>query len=296
MIVTAYSDIHAAIDAINRGQVTRYITKPWRDDEFRGVIRTGIEIFHLNHLIRDLESKMFHADRQVTVQVVLSKVAHEIANPLASLIANLSVIASTAKQLPRPDDDEMAGDLFEALEISAEDARLGAGHLEAIIRRMRRGDVEDAPAGGVDLRKVVEATVSIVRAEVARKARLEINAHQSPLVVADPTRVGQILVNLLLNAAEAIAAGEPKDNVIAVEIDRNGSWAQLKVRDSGCGIPKGNQESVFDPLFSTKNGVNSGLGLSITRDLVLKLGGRITMESTVGQGSVFTVELPAVDE
>ncbi len=129
------------------------------------------------------------------------------------------------------------------------------------------------------------------RAIVVERRRAEL-----PPVIADPHRLQQVVVNLLLNAADAVA-GAPEKRIV-VETARRSSadpeWVQLRVSDTGHGIDPAHLPALFDPFFTTKEpGKGTGLGLAIAKPVVEAMGGTIRAESAPGRGATFTVELPA---
>ena len=116
----------------------------------------------------------------------------------------------------------------------------------------------------------------------------------TPPVIANKARLGQVLLNLLVNAAHAIPDGDPESTEISVatRCDDRGRVI-IEVRDTGAGIPDDVKRRIFEPFFTTKGGRGSGLGLSICQSIVTALGGGITFESQLGRGSSFHVVLPA---
>jgi CheY-like chemotaxis protein len=117
----------------------------------------------------------------------------------------------------------------------------------------------------------------------------------APAVEADEARLGQVFINLLVNAAQAIPEGHTDANEVRVKTFTSAAGkAVIEVRDTGCGIPAALRSRIFDPFFTTKPiGIGTGLGLSICHNIVSALGGEISVESREGAGTIFRVELPA---
>ena len=115
-------------------------------------------------------------------------------------------------------------------------------------------------------------------------------------VIANPARIGQVFLNLLINAAQAIPEGAPLENEVRVVARMNSpEFVLVEVHDTGSGITPEARDRLFDPFFTTKDvGVGTGLGLYVCRNLVTAIGGAITVESRTPRGSVFRVRLPAV--
>ena len=131
-------------------------------------------------------------------------------------------------------------------------------------------------------------------AELRHRARLRVDLGGVAPVAIDETRLGQILVNLLINAAHAIAPGHPTTQEVVISAHARGDRVVLEVRDTGCGMAPEVQARIFEPFFTTKPvGVGTGLGLAICHGIVGSVGGDISCESQVGVGTVFRVSLPA---
>jgi CheY-like chemotaxis protein len=134
--------------------------------------------------------------------------------------------------------------------------------------------------------------------EIRQRARLVKEYDNVPLVLANPGQLGQVFLNLLLNAAHAIEREEPENNIIRVVTQKSANGEiVIEVSDTGKGIPPESQPRIFDPFFTTKPiGVGTGLGLSVCHGIVRSLGGTITVESEAQRGSTFRVVLPAAPE
>jgi CheY-like chemotaxis protein/two-component sensor histidine kinase len=178
------------------------------------------------------------------------------------------------------------------------DARQAAERVRVIVRDLKtfsRGDDEKIEA--VDLRRVIESTLNLVWNEIRHRARLVKDFGSTPNVRANEARLGQVVLNLLLNAAQAIPEGDAQSNEIRIVTSVAGEFVALEVRDTGAGISRIAREHLFEPFFTTKPlGLGTGLGLSICHGIVTALGGRIEVESQEGQGSTFRVLLPVATE
>ena len=143
------------------------------------------------------------------------------------------------------------------------------------------------------MRTVLEQAVALARGEIAPKARVTASYLPAPLVRASSRQLGQVFVSLLINAAQAIPAGAPDAHHVGVELDTSeAGWARVAIADTGSGISAEVLPRIFEPLFSTKRGAGMGIGLAIVREVVEGLGGRISIESEPGHGTLFIIELP----
>jgi signal transduction histidine kinase len=172
----------------------------------------------------------------------------------------------------------------------------GSHRVSEIVRDLKtfsRGDEERR--GPVDVHAVLDLCASMARSEIRHRARLVREYGSLPPVQANETRLGQVFLNLIVNAAQAIPEGsDVKDHEIRVTTWRDETgWAVIAVKDTGSGISPENLGRLFSPFFTTKPaGVGTGLGLSICHGIITGMGGRITVESELGRGTVFRVFLP----
>jgi CheY-like chemotaxis protein/anti-sigma regulatory factor (Ser/Thr protein kinase) len=152
---------------------------------------------------------------------------------------------------------------------------------------------ESAFSTPVDVNRLMTSAVTLARSELRNRARVEVDLGELPPLPGDHARLGQVFVNLLINAAQAIPPGNEEGNEILVRTRAFDGYVQIEVSDTGVGIPRENLARIFDPFFTTKApGEGTGLGLAISFDLVKRAGGTIDVESEVGRGTKFMVKLP----
>jgi CheY-like chemotaxis protein len=146
------------------------------------------------------------------------------------------------------------------------------------------------------LNHVIESSIGLARTEIRHKARIERRLEPVPRVSGTENRLGQVMLNLVLNAAQAIPPGKADENCIEVStaLDASGKHVVVTVREGGGGIAPADLPQIFSALFTTKAS-GTGLGLAICERIVRNLGGRIEVESTPGSGSTFRVFLVVAD-
>jgi signal transduction histidine kinase len=251
---------------------------------------------------RRMREQLLISERMASAGTLAAGVAHEINNPLAVVAANLEILADTlaqlvpeAKALGTGPSSWLQGRLAEAAEPLA-DAREGVIRIRDIVRDVKLfSSSRSEEHGPVDLRAVIESSLRMAWNEIRHRACLQKDYGDVPPVDANEGRLGQVLLNLFVNAAQAIPEGDAANNKIRVTTrSLPGNRVAVEVLDTGAGIPREIVDRIFEPFFTTKPiGVGTGLGLSICHRIITDLGGELSVESEVGRGSVFRVVLPA---
>jgi PAS domain S-box-containing protein len=239
--------------------------------------------------VKAVQAQLMQSDRLASVGMVAAGVAHEINNPLAYLSAALDYLGEHRDELGAPALRE------EVLRALAE-ARDGADRVRHVVRDLRTfSGLREERRTRLELAPILEAAIHLAANQLRYRARVVRDFRPAPAVMADEARLGQVVLNLLINAAQAIPEGNADANEIRVSTatDESGR-AVVEVHDTGAGIPPEIADRIFDPFFTTKpHGVGTGLGLSICRNIVLALGGEIGVESSRGGGTTLRVTLPA---
>jgi PAS domain S-box-containing protein len=270
-----------------------------------------------------LQRRLEFADRLAALGTMAAGVAHEVNNPLAVIMANLALISqamddgggATGGNGNSHSHDPGAGHpsterapqertplpRFEGLDAATlrdilDDTSLAAERVRRIVADLRSfTQPSDEDEGPIDLARALRRALQSTAHEFRHRARVWAELGPLPEVEGSELRLGQVFVNLLVNAGHAIAPGRAHENRVQVmaRTDSRG-WAVIEVRDTGQGIPPDIQGKIFDPFFTTKApGLGTGLGLSVCHGIVTSLGGDITFESEIGKGTVFRVRLPA---
>lgn len=242
-----------------------------------------------------LAARLLVVDRMSVMGVVAAGVAHEINNPLAYVIASLELMLGRLPDLSNAKTP--ASEQVDWLHRQLERAYEGAARVRVIVRDLKAfSRADDETVKAVDLRRVLDASIALVSNEVTLRARLVRDYAELPSVRANESRLEQVFVNLLANAAQAIPAGAADKNEIRVSgrVDATGH-AVVEIRDTGSGIPAENLDRIFEPFFTTKAvGVGTGLGLALSHGIVSAFGGRISVESKPG-ATIFRVVLSAAE-
>ncbi|WP_426752373.1 ATP-binding protein [Myxococcus sp. Y35] len=239
---------------------------------------------------KTMQAQLVVSDRLAAVGTLAAGVAHEINNPLAFVLSNLSFLAGELHGLAR----ELPPGRMAELEEVLREATDGAHRVRQIVRDLRtfsRGDDEVATA--VNVQTVLESAITLARSELKQRAQIVRDYREVPLVEGNEGRFGQVFLNLLINAAQAIPLGAPEHHEVRLSLRTSGDRVIVEVRDTGVGMPPEVRARIFDPFFTTKPvGEGTGLGLSICHGIVTGFGGDISVESEEGRGSTFRVSLP----
>lgn len=241
-----------------------------------------------------LKRQLVFADRMASVGTLAAGVAHEINNPLAYVTTNISLVL---EELATVDLAALPKQLKDIREM-AEEAHAGAERIRKIVRGLKTfSRSEEERRTVLPVQSLLELSINMTLNEIRQRARLVRDFANTPHVLADESRLGQVFINLLINAAQAITEGDCEGNEIRVvtRTDEAGRVV-IEVWDTGLGIAPQHLARIFDPFFTTKPpGHGTGLGLSICHNIIAGLDGRIDVTSVVGQGSMFRVTLPPAE-
>ncbi len=232
-----------------------------------------------------VKAQLAIAERLASVGELAAAVAHEINNPLAYVSANVDLLATS----PKLDADGM--------EIVT-DLKEGITRIRDIVASLKKlSRVDETQRAPVDVARTIDVALKIAGAEIRHRARVDVEVSSpAPIVLAEEGRLGQVLINLFVNAAQALPLERQATNRIRITASSpTAEVCAIEVHDNGPGIPPDIQPRIFDPFFTTKPiGEGTGLGLSVCHGIVTSLGGTIAVESTPTTGTSFRIVLPAL--
>jgi signal transduction histidine kinase len=282
IMLTGYADGEAMLSAINQGQVYNFIKKPWERSIVFGLLLRAIEAYDLAVSNLALTDRLVTVDRCAALGQCAARIAHEMGNQLC-MLPLLELI------------EEKYGHLNDLTQM-AELARQTYDRLVELINEVKsfvRQQHSDTVLQPLRLTETLHELMDFLRYDATlpvRAVQLELRAE--PTVRGNKTKLQQVLVNLLKNAAHAIQ-GRPEGQIV-VSLDCEAEQAVLRVRDNGIGMTPEVWERIWDPFFTTKGGGGTGLGLDISRSIIQSHGGRIECQSAPGRGATFTIFLPLV--
>jgi signal transduction histidine kinase/CheY-like chemotaxis protein len=238
----------------------------------------------------EMQARVVRTERAASMGSLAAGMAHEINNPLTYVIGNLELLKTyLANQLeanPPRVRSEIDAMLSEAIE--------GSYRVAGLVRDLKTfSHINEEETGAVNLAQVIDRASKMVAHEIKHRAQLEIECPESIEVLGNPGRVLQVVINLLSNAAHSVEPGSAKDNRIRVSAKNSEGRVLLRIADTGSGIGPDLRERIFEPFFTTKAvGFGTGMGLSITRNVLHSMGGEINLEYSSPDGTAFVVALP----
>lgn len=233
---------------------------------------------------KELQAQLAFSDRMATLGMLAAGVAHEINNPLGYASLNIEAIARRLTREPAPIASEFQPDL--------DAVREGLARVATIVRDLQSlstpKSVERWP---VNVNDVVQSTLNVAMHEIRGRARVAIRCTEVSLLKTDPTRLGQVLLNLVINAAQSFQVADESKNLICIDVDQiDCERVTICVTDNGPGIAKEHLGRIFEPFFTTKSS-GMGLGLAICQSLAGAIGAQLDVSSELGQGTKFTLSL-----
>ncbi len=258
-----------------------------------------------------VDARLVLTDRMASMGLLAAGVAHEANNPLGYALANLDFALEELRALdasltPAATEEPARLDArlsqgrqkLRAVIESLREARHGADRVRHLVRDLKTfSRHDDENKGPVDVRRILDSAINMAHNELRTRAHLLKEYGPVPAVSGTEARLGQVFLNLIVNAAQAIPEGDAERQSVRVSTrtDAQGRCV-VEVSDTGEGIAPSDLRRIFDPFFTTKAGTGTGLGLSICHSIVTATGGELSVESQVGKGSTFRVVLPATSD
>lgn len=237
----------------------------------------------LRQQAQDLEQQLIASGRLVSLGVVTASMAHEFNNPLGIVMGFTQELLSEAEPGSRN---------HQALKIIDEETRRCQRIIQELLQFARPRNADLCPT---DIKRAIDKTMNMVANRLYKQSiepRIIVD-EKLPMIAADPQQLEQVMVNLFLNAIDAM----PNGGALTVEAtlsppEGDPPMVAIVVKDDGTGIDEADLEKIFQPFFSAKKGKGIGLGLSICERIIQNHGGKIIVESKLGEGTIFKIQLP----
>ncbi|MCG3115515.1 MAG: ATP-binding protein [Candidatus Manganitrophus sp. SA1] len=296
MLLTAYTEMEMVIEAINKGNVYRYITKPYDVADLRFAMLQGIEHYYL---IRERDrlyaekietlKRVARTNRLTAIGTLAAGMAHEINNPMVAIYTFLQMLPQKLKE---PQLDKEYLEKFYSLSIRE------AERIQTLIRKLldfsKNGDQDELILKESQINLILQEVVSLLKHEANKKeTTLDLQlASDIPLAKIDSEKIRQVFLNLILNAIHATRSGKITATSSFHQDEQGQGYLQVAVADTGAGISEENLEKLFNPFFTTKDAQGTGLGLMICHHIVDQHRGNIDVQSKLGKGTTMTVQIP----
>lgn len=327
ILLTSNDQKSDIVEGLNAG-ADDYMTKPYDPFELKARIHSGQRILKLEDDLKTATSQLIHSEKLAALGTLAAGLAHEINTPMQYLqyntlflqesfegivallnahsglerrIAGGGAAATHLEEIRELEEKIDLPYILEEIPRAARESSEGVAHVAEIVRSMREfthpGTRQIAP---MDINAAVSNTIRVTRNQWTRVADIQLDlAPELPMVPCIQGEFNQVILNLIVNAVHAIEDRIDKDpeagpGVISLTTSKTGSHAEIRIRDNGTGIPDPIRPKVFDPFFTTKGvGRGTGQGLAISRSVIVdRLGGRLTFDTRVGEGTTFIIRLP----
>jgi signal transduction histidine kinase len=299
LLIARSKELSQARAAVERGAAKRFFVKPWAAGEVGAALEDAVRIFELRSQVRSLRARLDQSERFATLGRVSAGIAHELAGPAlyvaenaAALRRELVGVAAYVRRVSRIRPDARVLERLRELSEIVQDVEAGAEHVRQVSREVTGQLRSESPIERCDVPDLVLQVARLVRPELQGRAHL--TSFGGPLaVLGSPLRLTQVLINLVVNGAQAVASmGKGEPGRVQVRWLKAGSRGRIEVVDDGPGLPDLVEEG-DEILRSTKpKESGTGLGLWLCRELMAQMGGTLELSSHSGEGTVARLELP----
>lgn len=284
ILVTAYADINTVIDAINKGQVYRYISKPWQDEDIMVAVKNAVDLSQSRRELRKKSEELQKAYEELNRFIYSA--SHDMRAPLTSI---LGVVGLAQHETEDPRMDEY----LRMIEISVKRMEvLNNNVIDYYINNNKQARLEV-----LDFNVMVDETISSLRYYLgADKINFTVNISQTGRFMNDGFRVRSVVNNLISNAIK-FQRPDNEQKEIKVIGEVNEERASLTFSDNGIGIKQDSLNHIFEMFYrATFINAGSGIGLYVTKESIEKLGGKIEVTSEEGKGTTFVIDLPNLND
>lgn len=307
ILLTGHADIEAAISAMNKGEIHRFVHKPWDPAKLGQAIKKGFEHHQLiqanlaltdslsekNRELEDLNSTLEHKVISLTEQLLHSErlsslgrlaagIVHEVMTPLTISVGWVETVLKCSN---------ITEDQKDSLSIATEEIFRAASIMERMRDLSRKKHLIKTPT---DANKLIDHALDLLIHPLKQKnISISRSFEANERINVDGKQITQVLLNLINNAIDSLdSGGRITVSTHAVESKKGMRSVHIVIKDNGSGIAPDIVQQIFEPFFSTKGNKGTGLGLSICKGIIDNHGGEIDFKSRLGQGTTFTLSLP----
>lgn len=304
IVVTAFSDAEPMLRAINEGLVARYIVKPWVREEMVQVLRWGVEAWNFGKDAVELQRRLLETERLATIGRFASMFVHDLRTPLTSALLNINSLEEQfvpsmrellAKAHHDPSALDQALELVDQFEGSKNEIERALITLSDFLKAMNDFGKPKKPGAppDVDPLPIVRHAMTVCGSiAIKNHAQLDYRGpDQLPHVRISATELTQVLINLLSNGTQAVAARGLANGYVSIDARAYTDHVELTVHDQGAGMAPEVLNRIGTPFFTTRS-EGTGLGIAQCQRLIGSAGGRLQIESEVGVGTTVTITIP----
>jgi two-component system, NtrC family, sensor kinase len=292
MLMTAYADMHAVVDAINRGGVHAYVLKPWDPDHLRQLLIENLQFSYLKNSVGALNASITEKERQLHIAVTRAKVLHDVANATFRFTNTFehmsSIVDRNEDKIPAPVVAELRSELDQLHDSIVFITKVQNAH------KTQQSDVK-VRLENIPVNQLLQVVRSLAEPFLSGTANLVFNCPPNVRMFADRTSICRILINLVKHARESINEAGIRHGLILIDVYEQDNNVVFTVADNGPGIPAAERDKVFTEQFTTKGG--TGAGLMVARSLTEDNKGTLELiDSYDMPGATFRLTLPAREE
>ncbi len=329
IILTGYTDVKDLIESINAGRVFQYVTKPFEADDLRIIIKRGVDFYFQSRelelankqiqqayeSLKSAQEQLIRSEKMSMLGKLMGSIAHEIRNPInnignstkllkiewtevRTLLENIQKFVTgkiktdeLKKSIP---NDVSIADVLRDFESAVDIINHSCDLVSEIIEDLRGfSRLDDAEFVMTDLHAQIDRALALLKAKFKHQVEFHKEFGKIPKIMGLPGPISQVMINLLNNAAQA--SGDKGE--VWIRTQNHNGHVVVNIRDNGVGISKENLEMIFEPGFTTKGGEEgTGLGLTISQEIMKKHKGKIEVESDPGKGTTFKLSFPVLQE
>ncbi len=313
IVITGHGEITLAIEALQK-DASDFIQKPFDLETLSIAIKRAQERIYYRQALEETRQQLQQSEKMASLGQLAAGVAHEINNPIGFVHSNLgtlkkyltkikSFLTDFEKMISNGSDDKTVKENFSLLKNKnkidfiladidniVDESLEGTDRVHIIVSDLKNfAHIDRKELQEADLNKCIESTLNIIWNELKYHCKVEKKFAELPMILCYPQQINQVLMNLMINAGQAI---EDK-GVITIETLAESEGVVCRISDTGKGIPPEIKDKIFDPFFTTKDvGKGTGLGLHIVFGIIKKHNGSIKVDSEMRKGTTFTVFLP----
>ena len=302
MLITAYTELEVVIEAINTGNVYRFISKPYHEEELRFAIRQGIERTFLMKerdalFAEKIEAlkKVARSNRLNAVGVLAAGMAHEINNPLVAINTFLEILPEKLDELVEGKAQKIDKEYWEEFHgVAWSETKRIQSLIGQLLNYAKTTDQDELVLMEVDLNDLIRGIVSLLQNEAKKKGTdFEFFLHpELPRGKMDREKMRQVILNLVLNSIQATQSGKITLRTSLKGDEQGSSYFEVQIADTGSGISEENLNKLFNPFYTTKETEGTGLGLMTCHHIIDQHRGSIDIESKIGKGTTATARIP----